>query len=75
MRERAFVDHALEDDGALVRNFWLAAVGDCVLAEPPEHRHALFAAASRRVHATFRVDPQERQAAVRYLAERILPVA
>jgi len=73
-RLRVFVDHALKDDGPLVRSFWLAAAGDLVAAEPPGHRKALYDAATRRIHATFRVDLRERHAAVRVLAERILPV-
>jgi hypothetical protein len=67
-----FVDRALDDDGPLTRDFWLAAAGDVVLAEPPAQHRALYDLAARRVHATFRVDLLERHAAVRVLAERIL---
>jgi|GEM_PF-6827112 len=73
-RLRAFVDSALANDSPLVRSFWLAAAGALVAAEPAEHRKALYDAATRRIHATFRVDFRERHAAVRVLAERILPV-
>lgn len=74
-RLRAFVDSALENDSPLVRSFWFAAAGDLIAAEPAEHRKVLFDAATRRIHATFRVELRERHAAVRVLAERILPVA
>ena len=74
-RLRAFVDRALDGDGTLLRSFWLAAVGDTVLGVPLADRKALFDVAARRIHATFRVDPRERQAAVRVLAQRVIPVA
>lgn len=41
VRLRVFVDRALADDGALSRDFWLAAAGDVVLAEAPERQRAL----------------------------------
>lgn len=72
---RAFVDHALADDGPLGRAFWLAAAADAVLADAPERHHALYTLAARRIHGAFRVDLLERHAAVRVLAQRILPVA
>jgi hypothetical protein len=70
-----FIDRALADDGALSRDFWLAAAGDVVLAEAPERQRALYDLAARRVHATFRVDLRDRHAAVRVLAARIFAVA
>ena len=69
-----FVDRALAEDGDFLRSFWLAAAGDCVLAEPPDRRRHHYDRAARRIHATFRVDRRERHAAVRALAQRILPV-
>ena len=74
-RLRVFIDRALADDGALSRDFWLAATGDVVLAEAPERQRALYDLAARRVHATFRVDLRDRHAAVRVLAARIFAVA
>lgn len=71
---RAFLDRALADDGLLGRSFWLAAAGDVVLAVPPGRRRALYDLAAQRIHATFRVDPRERQDAIRILAQHVLPV-
>ena len=68
-----FLNRALADDGDFARSFWLAAAGDCVLTEPPDRRRTLYALAARRIHATFRVDLRERHAAVRVLAQHILP--
>jgi len=73
-RVRAFIDRALADVGPLLRSFWLAAASDVVLDEPVAAQKPLYTAAARRIHATFRLHPHERQAAVRVLAERILPV-
>jgi len=74
-RLRAFVDRALGDDGPLGRSFWLDAAGDLVLTQLPERQRPLYDLAARRIHATFRVDPRERQDAVRGLARHVLPVA
>ena len=74
-RSRRFIDRALAGDGPLLRSFWLQAAGDVVLHEPIDQRQALFHTAVRRIHGTFRVDPRERQAAVRALALHVLPVA
>ena len=71
----AFLDRAVADDGPLGRSFWLDAAGDLVLAEPPERHRPLYDLAARRIHATFRVDPRERQDAVRVLARHVVPVA
>jgi len=72
---RIFIDHALADDGPLVRSFWLAATADLLCATPESQRHALFVTATRRIEATFRVDRLDRQAAVRFLAEHVIRVA
>jgi hypothetical protein len=72
---RAFVDQALAGDGPLLRGFWLAAASDLVRASPENERHGLFVSAARRIQGTFRVDHLDRQAAVRFLGEHVLPVA
>jgi len=72
---RAFVDRALAGAGPLLRSFWLHAAAEVILAEPAEHRKNLYDIAARRACTTFRVDPRERQAAVRHLAAHLLPVA
>ena len=74
-RVRVFVDRALAGAGPLLRSFWLRAAADVIVAQPPEHRKNLYDIAVRRASATFRLDPRERQAAVRQLASRVIPVA
>lgn len=72
---RSFIDQGLANDGPLVRSFWLTAAADRVQAAPKGERHGLFVSATRRIEATFRVGRLDRQAAVRFLATQILPVA
>ncbi len=74
-RVRAFVDRALVGDGPLLRSFWMRAAAEVIVERPPELRKNLYDLAARRVTTTFRVDPRERQAAVRHLAAHVLPVA
>lgn len=69
------VDRALETDSSLDRTFWLGALTDVLLAQPDaERRHAHFLTAARRINATFAIPPRERQDAVRFVAERLVPL-
>jgi hypothetical protein len=72
---RAFVDRALAGDGPLLRSYWLRAATDVIAKQPLPMKQHLYNLAGRRITTTFRVDPRERQAAVRYLATQVLPIA
>lgn len=72
---RVFVDRALQGDGPLMRSFWLRAAADTIVGQPADQRKSLYDLAVRRAATTFRVDPRDRQAAVRHLAAQVLPVA
>lgn len=74
-RIRVFIDRALAEDGPLLRGFWLRATADTICERPPNRTKPLYDIAVRRVATTFRVAPRERQAAIRYLAAQVLPVA
>lgn len=74
-RMRTFLTRAVASDGPLRRGFWLGAAGDLILAEPAERHADLLRRAARRIEATFRVDPRERQAIFRALAAHVLPIA
>lgn len=74
-RVRVFVDLALAGDGPLLRSFWLRAAAEVIVEEPPDRRKSLYDITVRRAAATFRVDPRDRQAAIRQLAAHVLPVA
>lgn len=69
------VDRALETDSTLDRTFWLGALADVLLAQPDAaRRQAHFLTAARRINATFAVPPRERQDAVRFVADRLVPL-
>ncbi len=74
-RVRAFVDHALAAHGPVVCSFWLRAAAQVIGAAPVDHQKTLYDSVVRRIATTFRVDHRARQAAVRYLAAQVLPVA
>jgi hypothetical protein len=72
----ALIDHALLDESALDRAFWLDAVGDFVTAPMATgDRDDRYQAATRCIHATFRSPPRRRHEAVRGLAARLVPLA
>ncbi len=73
-RLRIFVDRALAGEGTLLRSFWLRAVATLILEMPADKRKNLYDLAVRRVTGTFRIDPRERQAAVRHIAVHVIPV-
>jgi len=74
-RVRVFVDRALDNDGPLLRSFWLGAAATVIIEQPPDRRKSLYDITVRRAATTFRVDPRNRQAAIRHLAAHVLPVA
>lgn len=66
------VDRALQTTGKLERSFWLEVIVD-VLRQQPDTR-SLFLRAARRIEATFSVSTHERHDAVRFIADRLVPV-
>lgn len=70
------VDRALAADRVLDRIFWLGALADEILkrAVDPNHNRRLYLAAARRINTTFRVSPRERQSAVCFLVDRLMPL-
>jgi hypothetical protein len=67
---------ALGTDRKLDRLFWLGALVGAIQARAAAagHRHYLFSVAARDVNTTFRVPPRERQDALRFLADRLVPL-
>jgi ADP-ribosylglycohydrolase len=68
------VRRALEADRAIDRLFWFSSLVERLASRPTHERQAAFAAAARLIYATFRVSPAERQEAVRFLADRLIPL-
>jgi hypothetical protein len=70
------VARALASERSLDRLFWLQTLANAVRqrAEAAEHRDYLFFAAARLINTTFQASPHERQNAVRFLADRLVPL-
>lgn len=74
-RVKAYADHAMRATRSLDRFFWLGAAAEVVIDEDAAAREPLFRLAARRISATFAAPWEMRQAAIRFLAARILPIA
>jgi hypothetical protein len=68
------VDNALDFPKSLERRFWLEALAAAIVAEPELERRKLFLSAGRRIAATFSVPADERQDALCYIADRVIPL-
>jgi hypothetical protein len=65
---------AMDADRKLDRIFWLTAAADYARSQPPPTHQHLYAVATRRINTTFRIPPSDRQEAMRFLADRMLPL-
>lgn len=68
------IRRAFDTERSLDRLFWLSALVERLAERTTQEREAAFLAATRRIGATFRVSPKERQEAVRFLADRLIPL-
>lgn len=68
------IDNALETPSNLERSFWLDAIVETLSKLPDDERESRFHYAARRIEATFAVTPRQRHDAVRYVADRLVPV-
>lgn len=71
---RRLADRSMDATSTLDRSFWLRALSDALTAESQQAHDALFEAAARRIHATYRVSHRDRLAAVRRLAAMLRPL-
>jgi hypothetical protein len=71
---RNYVDRAMQTGSRLIRFFWLVAAADVINDEDPQDHRPLFRLASRRIAATFSIRPQDRSAAIRFLAAKVRPL-
>ncbi len=71
------VDHALAADRSIDRTFWLGALVNEILrrASDANHKRQLYFAVVRRINTTFRVPPRERQSAIGFLVDRLVPIS
>jgi hypothetical protein len=58
----------------LERSFWLDVLIETLRDEPEDEREKRFLHASHLIEATFAVGPRERHDAVRYVADRLIPI-
>jgi hypothetical protein len=70
----ACADRALATTSNLERSHWLETIVDVLREQPEDARKPLFVIAARRIEAAFEAAPAVRHDAVRFVADRILPV-
>ena len=70
----ACVEKAMGTQGNLERCFWLDAIVESLREQPHADREERFLHAARLIEATFAVGPRERHDAVRYVADRLVPI-
>ena len=72
---RTCVDNALATPGNLERSFWLDTLVETLRGISDDHeRERRYRSAAQRIEATFVVPSRERHDAVRYVADRLVPV-
>lgn len=65
---------ALDTDRKLDRIFWLTAAADNARHQDSSVQQHLYRIAARRINTTFRISPADRQTALRFLADRMVPL-
>lgn len=73
-RLKALTAHTLSAPSTLARIVWQSAVADIIRQQPPEDQKAHFDAVTRTIQAAYRVPPRLRQAMVRDIAQRSIPI-
>jgi hypothetical protein len=71
---KSLTDLALEADRQIDRVFWLRATADHIRRQHDARHAALLRFVSQRIHATFAVHYRDRQAAVRFISTRVVPL-
>jgi hypothetical protein len=71
---KRYAERATRSRRALDRYWWLRATADVVL-EAADERHSLLRLAARHISATHALRPKERNAAIRFLFAKAVPVA
>lgn len=71
---KSLTDLALDSDRQIDRLFWLLATVNHIRRQHDARHAALLRFVSRRIHATFAVPYRERQAAVRFIFSRGIPL-
>jgi len=69
---KAMTDHAIDNGPAIDRLFWLGTVADHIRRQPASRHTALLRFVSQRIHVAFALPVQQRQAAVRFICDRVI---
>ncbi len=70
----AYIDEATASPWLPQRFFWLNAAASVITNAKTAHHEGLYMQAARRIQATYKVPNRERQAAIRSLASKVLPL-
>jgi len=68
------VEYAVDTPSNMERTFWLDAVLETIREQPPPEQRQRYLHAARLIEASYALPPRERHDAVRYLADRLVPV-
>jgi hypothetical protein len=68
------VVQGMATDRNLERTFWLDVIVETIRAQPEDEREQHFRYAARLIEASFIAGPRERHDAVRFVADRLVPV-
>jgi hypothetical protein len=71
---RVCVEKATDTPGNIERTFWLDAIVETLQQQPASDRERLYLHAARLIQATYAIPPRERHDAVRYVADRLVPL-
>ena len=68
------VEYAMDTPSQMERCFWLDVITETLREQPDAERKQRYLYATRLIEATYAVPPRERHDAVRYVADRLVPV-
>jgi hypothetical protein len=71
---RVCVEKATETNSHMERTFWLDAIVETLREQPDRERERLYLLAARLIEATYAITARERHEAVRYVADRLVPI-
>ena len=72
---RACVEKAVDTTSNLERTFWLDAIVETLRGQGDTDRERLYLHAARLIEATYAITARDRHDAVRYLADKLVPLA
>lgn len=69
-----FICSAIDTDRKLDRMFWLASAAEKILCQPAEMQKHLYDFTTRSISTAFKISPHERQDAIRFLSDQLVPL-